>query len=315
MPFIKLVVAGTGGLANFAIPAILSSSRPKFDVTILTRKNSNPPPSYPNAKVVQVDYNDHAELVRVVAGSDAIVSLISGGASRIVDRQLLAAAQETGVRRIFTSEYTLELLHPKSQSLFALDKPWPEELALVPVAKEFMDLATKGGPTSFATIVPSAFIDGWIQGSYAIFEPKNRKVTVVDGGDHYFTGSSLPFLAACIVAALKMDEEKTKNKRLHVSEVRTTINEITGLYEKLTGRKFEKVSVTAQQLLEQRDKFFADGQTLLAMFMTIQIGAFGDGGAGDLEDGLQFDGDGFLEMKRKSIEELVSEGLKEIGAI
>jgi hypothetical protein len=313
MPFIRLVVAGTGGLAKLAIPAILSSTQPKFEVTILTRKTSSTPPSFPGAKVVQVDYSDHAELVRLSAGADAIVSLVNGGISRIVDRQLLAAAQEAGVRRIFPSEYSLEILHPSAQSLLTLDKPWPDNLAVVPLAKEFVDLANKGGPTSFTTIVPSAFIDEWVKGSFALFEPKNNKVTVLDGGDHPFTGSSLPFIAGCLVAALKMDEEKTKNKRLHVSEVRTTVNEIISLYEKITGRGFERVPITTQELTEQRNRYFADGQSFPAILTTIQIAAFGGGGAGDLEDGLQFDGDGFLDVKRKSIEQLVREGLEMIG--
>lgn len=311
MPFTRLVVAGTGGLAKLAIPAILSSTQPKFEVTILTRKTSNTPPSFPGAKVVQVDYSEHAELVRLFAGADAVVSLVNGGISRIVDRQLLAAAQEAGVRRIFPSEYSLEILHPVAQSL--LDKPWPDNLAVVPLAKEFVGLANKGGPTSFTTIIPSAFIDEWVEGSFALFEPKNSKVTVLDGGDHTFTGCSLPFIAGCLVAALKMDEEKTKNKRIHVSEVRTTVNEIIGLYEKITGRGFERVPITTQDLIEQRNRFFADGEFFPAILTTIQVAAFGGGGAGDLEDGLGFDGDGFLDVKRKSIEQLVHDGLKKIG--
>lgn len=310
MPFTKLVVAGTGGLAKLAIPAILSSTQPKFEVTILTRKTSSPP-SFPGAKVVQVDYSEHAELVRLFAGADAIVSLVNGGVSRIVDRQLLAAAQEAGVRRIFPSEYSLEVLHPAAQSL--LDKPWPDSLKVVPLAKEFVDLANKGGPTSFTTIVPSAFIDEWVEGSFALFEPKNNKVTVLDGGDHPFTGSSLPFIAGCLVAALKMDEEKTKNKRIHVSEVRTTVNEIISLYEKITGRVFERVPIATKDLIERRDSLFADGQSFPAILTTIQVACFGGGGAGDLEDGLSFDGDGFLDVKRKSIEQLVRDGLKKIG--
>lgn len=313
MPFINLVIAGTGGFADYAIPAILSSTQPKFEVTILTRKNSDKTPSFPGAKLVQVDYSDHAELVRAVSGADAIVSLVSGWISRVVDRQLLAAAQEAGVRRIFPSEFSLDILHPKAESLLTFDTTWPENIAVVPLAKDFVDLANGDGPTSFTTIIPSAFIDGWIEGSYALFEPKNHKVTLLDGGDHQFTGCSLPFLAGCVVAALKMDEDKTKNKRLHVSEVRTTANEIVSLYEKAMGLEFEKVHITTQDLLEQREKYFADGQSFPALFITIQIAAFDGCGAGDLQDGLQFDGDGFLDVKRKSIEELVSQGLKKIG--
>lgn len=317
MVFTKLIIAGsTGFVADDAIRAILASTNPKFDVTILTRADSGKAPaSIPGAKIVPVDYNDHNGLVKTIKGADAILSFISGPVSKAVDRLLLKAAQEAGVRRIFPSEYTLDILHPAAVSLLTEGGNWPEDTSPVVTARKFTSLAKEGGPTSFTTIIPSAFMDSWLEGTFGSFDPKNRKATILDSGDHYFGGCSLPFLGAAIVAVLQMDEEKTKNKRIPIFEVRATMNQVVDTYEELLGAKFQRDRVTTQDLLNKRNANLAAGNPFVALFDSIIVGAFDGRGAGDPEGGLEFDGDGFLTMKRKTLKELTTEALKKIGAI
>ncbi|KAK6069159.1 isoflavone reductase [Seiridium cupressi] len=316
MPFTKIVVAGsTGYLSDHVLPALLNSTKPKFDITVLTRINSGKTLSLQGAKVIPVDYEDHAALVRAVAGAEAILSLIAGTANKLVDLNLLRAAQEAGVRRIFPSEYTIDALHPQAVSLLTEGIERSGFVSHVYVARQFAALADEGGPTSFTTIVPSAFIDGWLEGAFGLFEPKNHKVTLLDGGNHQFTGCSLPFVAACIVAILQMDEEKTKNKRVHISEVRMTGNEVVGAYEEATGARFEKTSTALQALLDQRDEHLKAGEVFPAVFLGIQIAAFAGSGPGDLEDGLEFDLDGLLTVKRKTLKELTTEAVQKVAAV
>ncbi|KAJ5611249.1 hypothetical protein N7510_007968 [Penicillium lagena] len=316
MVFTKLVIAGSSGyVADHAIRAILASTEPKFDVTILTRADSDKtPPSIPGAKIVPVDYNDHSALVRAVSGADAILSFLSGPAARVVDQLLLKAAQAASVRRIFPSEYTLDVLHPAAVSLLTEGGDWQEDLSPVVAARKFLALADEGGPTSFTTLITSGFIDSWLEGDFGSFDPKNGKVTVVDSGDHYFTGCSLPFLGAAIVAVLKMDEERTKNKRIHIAELRATMNQIADTYDEVTGTKFERSRVTSQELISQRNASLKAGNAVGAYFGAIHLGAFNGCGAGDLKDGLQFDGDGFLNVRRKTLKELVVEAVSKVGA-
>lgn len=155
----------------------------------------------------------------------------------------------------------------------------------------------------------------WLEGDFGFFEPKNRKVTVLDSGDHYFSGCSLPFIGAAIVAVLQMDEEKTKNKRIPITEVRATMNQIVDIYEELLVTKFQRVQITSQELLNKRNADLAAGNAFAALFDGIIVGAFNGCGAGDLVDGLAFDGDGLLNIKRKTLKELTAEALKNIGAI
>ncbi|KAK5681325.1 hypothetical protein LTR17_027507 [Elasticomyces elasticus] len=305
MPFTKIVVAGsTGALADHVLRAVLSSTEPKFEVTVLTRKGSDKVPSLPGAKLVPVDYSDHQALVQAVSGHDAIVSLVGGMAANPVDSALLKAAQAAEVRRIFTSEYTVDILHPAMVSLYS-GEGWPEHWDThLKKARRFAALADAGSSTSYTTLMPSAFVDNWLAGVYGNFDPKGRKVTLIDGGDFPFTGCSLEFLAACIVAALQMPEEETKNKRIPVSEVRTTMKEIVRVFEKVTGDSFTVDNVTSKSLLDARAGAFKDEVFPMAAMYTHVVGAFNGQGAGDLQEGLKFDGDGFLTMKRKTIEEL-----------
>ncbi|KAL7952156.1 NAD(P)-binding protein [Trichoderma compactum] len=292
MAFTKLIIAGsTGWVADHAIRAILASTKPKFEVSILTRADSSKEaPSRPGAKLIAVDYNNHNQLL------------------------LLKAAQVAGVRRIFPSEYTLDILHPDAATLLTEGGNWPEDSSPVLTARKFVSLAQEGGPTSFTTLIPSAFMDGWLEGAFGSFDPKNRKVSVVDSGNFTFSGCTLANLGATIVAVLQMDEEKTKNRRIRISEIRTTMNEITETYEDILGTKFEKTHVNSQELLDQRNANLATGNPFGALFVTILVGAFNGCGAGDLADGLDFDGDGYLTLKKKTLKEMTVEALQKIGA-
>lgn len=283
MVFTKLIIAGsTGYVADNAIRALLASTKPKFDVTILTRADSGKAaPSIPGAIIVPVDYNDHNGLVKTIAGADAILSFISGPVSKAVDLLLLKAAQEAGVRRIFPSEYTLDVLHPAAVSLLTEGGSWPDDTSAVVTARKFASLADKGGPTSFTTLIPSAFMDSWLEGDFGLFDPKNRKVTLFDSGDHYFSGCSLPFIGAAIVAVLQMDEEKTKNRRIPITEVRATMNQVVDMYEELLGAKFQRDQITSQDLLNKRNASLAAGNSFAALFDSIIVGAFNGCGAGD----------------------------------
>lgn len=315
MSFTKIVVAGsTGMLADHVLAALLNSTDPKFDVTVLTRHDSGKKQASSDVKHIPVNYDNHAALTRAVTGADAIVSLISGAAAVPTNQALFKAAQAAGVRRIFPSEYTLDVLHPAAVSLFTGGE-WPTEPPTpVTVARYFEKVAKDGGPTSYTTLMPAAFIDGWLEGTYGTFNPKDRKVDLIDGGDKPFTGATLPFIAACIVAALQMDEEKTKNKRIPIAEVRTTMNDVVKTYENASGAKFETVPVSSQDLLVTRDGALKAGNFAPAYFLSILVGAFGGGGAADLKGGLQFDGDGFLTRKRKTLDELCTDAVKKVEA-
>lgn len=77
----------------------------KLTVSVLARSTSNP--TVPEGtRLIKVDYNDHAELVKALKGQDALVSCL--GPLTIADKiqkPLFAAAAEAGVKRILPSDF------------------------------------------------------------------------------------------------------------------------------------------------------------------------------------------------------------------
>lgn len=125
-----------------------------------------------------------------------------------------------------------------------------------------------------------------------------------------FTTSSTEFIAASIVAALKMDEEKTKNTRIRIAENRTTIREITRVLEDVAGCKFQAIELSSQELSRRKDEAHEIGD-MMAMYINAVARANFDGnGAGNLEEGLKFGTEGGSYVPRKSLKELAKEVLK-----
>jgi hypothetical protein len=110
-----------------------------------------------------------------------------------------------------------------------------------------------------------------------------------------------------------MDEEKTRNKRIPITVVRATMNQATDMYEEIIDVKVERGRVSSQNLLYRRNASLEAGNFFNALFDAVIVGAFNGRGAGDLVDSLDFDGDGILNVKRKTPKGLTTEALKKVG--
>lgn len=184
--FTSIVIAGgSGSIASPLLSKLQESSTPIFQVTVLTRKGNSATPKQSSSsesdnskyRIVEVDYNDHASLVQALSGADVVVSTLPSPVAQTVDQLLLRAAQEAGVRRIFPSEYTLDLLHPAAVAAFG------EEAPAVQSARKFVSLAASDSVTSFTTIVTGMFTDLAFGGLLNLWNWIDLEVTSIDGGD------------------------------------------------------------------------------------------------------------------------------------
>lgn len=304
--FTSIILAGaSGSVGSPILRNLLASSSPKFHVTVLTRKDPQPEPKddlKPEAETYQkipVDYDDHVSLVRALSGADVVISALPSPVAQRVDQLLLRAAQEAGVRRILPSEYTLDLLHPAAVAGFGEDSP------AVQSARRFESLADDANSvTSFTTIVTGMFTDLFLDGLLNIWNWNDLEVMNIDGGDKLLTTSSTEFVAACVVAVLKMDEEKTKNRRIRIAENQTTIQEITRVLEEISGQKFKVIDKSSQELSQAKDEATRTGNILMAYVFAVLRVNFDGSGAGNLEEGLEFGTDGATYIPRKSLKEL-----------
>jgi hypothetical protein len=315
MTFNKIVVAGaSGNLGARILRKLLKSADHVFQVTVLTRsKNKGPesflsaaglPLSSPNKPVVvSVEYDDHLTLVQALKGNDVLIAAIAGTIVMQIDPLLLSAAQEAAVRRIIPSQYTLDVLHPAAQALF--QDEWPNAFPVV-VAQQYKMLADAGGPTSYTCILTSMFLDVFLETAlFGAYDIRGRKATLVDDGAAFFTACSTDFIAASVVAMLKLPEEATKNKRIPIAEVRTTGNELIKIIEEVFSIKMNVQHKSSDQMRSERKIALAAGDSRMAYALTVAKLAGDGSGPGDLSDGLNFGTEGALILHRKSLKELV----------
>jgi hypothetical protein len=313
MGFTKVALVGASGqLGKYALHHLLESTSPKFEVTVLTRVGSeNDSPQdlgNSNIKVHKVDYYNHQQLVQALSGLEVIVSALNSVPAIDIDPLLAKAGKEAGVRRIFPSEYTLDVLHPAAVKLMGESHPRVQH------ARSFTSLELSNDTISFTTIVSGMFLDLAIKGHHGNYDLKNKTATLFDNGEVPATGCSADYIAANIVAALKMPEEETKNRRIHIAEVKYTGREILDALEELTNAKFKVVQVSSEVLAQKLNIAKEKGlvrETFVLPVVLLNFAAT-DGkstpsGAGLLEDGLSWNAGGFLTQKRKTLIQIARE--------
>lgn len=301
MGFTKVCLVGaTGQLGKYVLRRLQESTTPRFEISVLTRAGGSDSvddflPESPDVEVTKVDYNNHQELVRALHGVEVIVSALPSVPAIQIDEQLLEAGKEAGVRRIFPSEYTLDVLHPAAVEYMGDSHP------RIVHARKFMSLQDET-TISATTLVSGMFLDLAMQGFHGNIDVSNRRAMLVDGGN---------------VAALKMPEEETKNKRIHIAEVKYTGRQIV---EALEGATKEKFTITSVPNAVMKAKYkAAQEQGLVRETFVLPVGILnfsaadeqGNGcGAGLLEDGLSWNAGGFLDYKRKTLLEIAQGALR-----
>lgn len=314
MAFHTIAVAGASG--NLGVPVLrelLKSVDHIFEVVVLTRSSDRGTESFLSAaglsssrnkpSIVTVEYDDHSGLVRALTGVDVLIATLPGAVFMKLDPLLLSAAQEAGVRRFIPSQYTLDVLHPTAQALF-LDG-WPNAFPVM-AARQYEALADTTSPTSYTCIVTSMFLDVFLaHGQFGAYDIRGQKASLVDDGAGFFTACSTDFIAAAIVAVLKMPEEATKNRRIPIAEVRTTGNELVKSIEEVFDIKMDVQHKNSDQFLKERRDALAAGDVRAAYARSVMKLASDGSGPGDLVDGLKFDAGGTLTFRRRTLRELV----------
>jgi uncharacterized protein YbjT (DUF2867 family) len=315
MGFAKVALVGASGLlGKHVLRHLQESTAPKFDITILTRALSEGDiPQHSNSsdvKVIGVDYKNHEQLLQALAGIEVIVSALNSVPAIHIDPLLAQAGRKAGVRRIFPSEYTLDLLHPEAVKLMGFSHPRLQH------AQAFEELSATNDTISSTTLVSGIFVDLAMKGHHGNYDVQNKTATLFDNGEVPATGCSADFIAANIVAALKMPEEATKNKRIYIAEVKYTGRQILEALEEVTGTKFKVSNVPSAQLslkLKEAEEMGLARQTFVLPVVLLNFAAV-DGkstpsGAGLLEDGLSWDAGRNLTQKRKTLIEIAQEAI------
>jgi hypothetical protein len=313
MGFTKIaLVGGTGQLGQRILYHLKSSTSSNFDITILGRQDAGENEGQSkvedgNIEIKKVDYSNHESLVEALQGIDVIVSALNSVPAIQLDPLLLAAARAAGVRRIFPSEYTLDVLHPAAVNLMGESHPRVQH------ARKF-DSLMPSDTISSTTIVSGMFVDFALRGHHGNYDPRNKQAILYDEGNVSATGCSCDFIAASVVAALQMPEHETKNRRIHIAEVKYTGRQLLGALETATKSQFSVTQIPSSQIQEKLDAAKEQGlvrETFVLPVVLLNFAAVdgenGPCGAGLLEDGLRWNAGGFLHQKRKTLYEIARE--------
>ncbi|XP_062191246.1 isoflavone reductase homolog IRL-like [Phragmites australis] len=244
-----LVVGGTGYLGRHVVAASARLGHPTF---ALVRDTAPSDPakaqllkSFQDAGVTLVkgDLYDHGSLVSAVKAADVVISTL--GALQIADQtRLIAAIKEAGnVKRFFPSEFGLDVdrtgaVEP-AKSIFAGKAAVRRAVEVAGVPYTYVVtgyFAGYGLPTIGQVLSPAPPADKAI-----ILADGNAKVAFVEEGD---IGTYM---------VLAADDPRTANKVLHIKPPANTLshNELLSLWEKKTGKTFERVYVPEDAVLKQ----------------------------------------------------------------
>ncbi|MCJ1377444.1 hypothetical protein MMC17_000539 [Xylographa soralifera] len=295
----KIMLAGaTGALGQHILKALLESTSPALDVSILSRGSASNLGSH--VHVYQTDYSDPSQIAKFLEGQDVLISAIrsSSLSDALHEDALLSAAIMARVPRFFPGEYTLDVLHPSTLEI-ASGSGLAPKIALA----ERLEREGREGRIEWTNIVCGGFLDWGLQNGFTGFHIKEKQATLNDGGKHMATGCTLAFIAACVVRAITLRDE-VKNKRVRIAEVKYSGLEILHLLEEATSAHFEVEDVNTEENLIKARKSGNMLQITLAVLKRLN---YNGSGAAYFEDGLKWGG---KTMVRKTLKEIVDEAVE-----
>jgi len=199
---------------------VLSASK-LFRITVLTREASKK--TFPSdIDVKAVDYASIASLEAALQGQDALVSAMAFEAID-VQKNLVDAAFNAGVRRMIPSEYGNDTWNPNLASI----PIYQPKIAI----REYLDQKVAERPSfSYTIIMTSSFLAPGYALNFLV-DVDNKKCEIKDGGDVLFSATTMDSIAqAAIGILLHLDE--TANRPVKVKSVDATQNEILAIARK-----------------------------------------------------------------------------------
>ncbi|KAI1179602.1 NAD(P)-binding protein [Nemania sp. FL0916] len=227
-------VALAGATGNVG-PAILEHLlKAGFKVTVLTRQGTTH--TFPESVTVkQVDYDSVDSLTSALEGQDALVSTL-GFVALSKQQNILEAAIKAHVKRFLPSEFGCDTEHPKNAKLPVFADKVVFQKA---IAKE-----AANGRISYTYIVTGPFFDWGLTVGRLFLDPKEKKITLYDGGERQVSTTTLEDIGKAVAGVLKKPDE-TKNRSVFVQSTALSLKQLKIIAEKITGTKWstEELSI------------------------------------------------------------------------
>ncbi|KAI1364927.1 hypothetical protein F5Y08DRAFT_195927 [Xylaria arbuscula] len=225
------LVGATGNLGPSILKQLLNAG---FQVTVLTREGSTH--EFPPSVVVKhVNYDSLDSLTAAFQGQDAVISTLGfGGFS--AQQRLVEAALKAHVKRFVPSEFGSDTKNSKTAGLAV----FADKVAL----QKFLENEAAKGNISYTYIYNGPFLDWGIKVGL-IINPKEKAVTLYDGGERLFSTTTLDTIGKAVAAALKKPEE-TRNRGLFIQDAALTLKQLKAIAEKVTGVAWQGKEVSVE---------------------------------------------------------------------
>lgn len=271
---VVVAVAGTGLVGSQIIRALLNTG--KHTVVVLSR-SAKPELSAQGALVKSVDYTSVPSIASALSLPEPVHTVISCIVSpqptttAEPELNLLAAAQQVGVKRFAPCEFSLYLATSESVDFFRRVKVpvWraAEESGMEVTAfccGVFMNYFAYGSDH------PNAKEDGMagVQNFPFIVDIKAGKAQIPGTGQELVTFTRIQDVALFVAAAVELDKWE---KETSMAGDRATYDEVVRIAEEVTGRKFEVVKHSTEDLRKEADskgpaeKFFIEAALSLGL--------------------------------------------------
>lgn len=288
-----------GRVGRAIIGELLSNGRFKQLTAVIRHTSEYVPPS---TAVITVDANfsSHESLVAALAGHDAVLSCVPGGATDFESQKLLIdAAIAAGVKLFFASEYSANVMsrqYARLPTQFVGDKPRIRRY-LEDKAKEgaIAWTAMNGGPFFDLCRFPFTFVIFWSNGSTfsvaykmalvlglhknetrdcilttspgltagpAGFDLANRKATIYGTGNNLAYWTPLPVIAKAVHnMLLPATLPNILNRAIFICGVKdVTQNNILAALEAETGSRFEVTQVDVKKIGQEAMEALEKGE-------------------------------------------------------
>ncbi|KAJ5805166.1 hypothetical protein N7474_011053 [Penicillium riverlandense] len=250
----KVAITGAGGnIGSVLTEGLLNNG--KHTITALTRADSQS--KLPDGVIAKkVDYNDIPSLVEVLIGQDALIITLNGYTSKEVDKNLIHAAAEAGVKWIVPNEWAPDTANKElAADVFVFQPHEGIRQLIVDLGKSsYIALAT-GFWYEWSLAIPAAYG----------LDFANRSMTFFDEGETKMSTSTWPQVGRAVASLLslpivpeqpnpKASLENLKNKLLYLSSFTISQKEMFESALRVTGTKESDWTISRESTQERYAK-------------------------------------------------------------
>jgi uncharacterized protein YbjT (DUF2867 family) len=192
-----------------------------FEVTVFTRSQSSIRDLPTEVHVAEVDYSSLSSLADALKGKDAVVSTITSAA--IPEQKIIIdAAIQAGVKRFIPADFGALSTDPSAKEL-------PIHIPTAQI-RQYLDEKARDGQIEYSVFSNGIFLELIFSFPF-LFDHANRKVELLDNGEHPFSVTRVTSIAKAVAGLLK-NPEGTKNRIFYIHDMATTQAQLVKLVKR-----------------------------------------------------------------------------------